>query len=84
MKLLILSNNPARASFRQRIGVHLETLSAGGIDCEVVKLPGSVQRFLKLLQISTLSCSTKNVLMFLTLHSCAAMPESSSTISTMR
>ncbi|MHC4718858.1 MAG: glycosyltransferase family 4 protein [Planctomycetota bacterium] len=41
MKVLILSNNPARASFRQRIGVHLDTLSAGGIDCEVVKLPGS-------------------------------------------
>jgi len=39
MNLLLLTNNPNRASFRQRIGVHIEQLRANGIDCEVVKLP---------------------------------------------
>ena len=32
MKLLILSNNPNRASFRQRITVYVDTLKANGID----------------------------------------------------
>ena len=35
MKLLILTNNPERASFRQRIAAYLPALQAGGIDCEV-------------------------------------------------
>ncbi len=39
MKLLILSNNPGRASFRQRIGIYLPQLRAGGADCVVEKLP---------------------------------------------
>jgi len=39
MNLLVLTNNPFRASFRQRIGVHIEQLRADGINCEVVKLP---------------------------------------------
>ncbi|HUV63964.1 MAG TPA: glycosyltransferase family 4 protein [Sedimentisphaerales bacterium] len=39
MKLLIITNNPDRASFRQRIGVYLDILQANGIDCEVVRLP---------------------------------------------
>jgi len=39
MKLLILTNNPERASFRQRIQVYFDTLRANGVDCEVVKLP---------------------------------------------
>jgi glycosyltransferase involved in cell wall biosynthesis len=39
MKLLIISNNPERASFRQRIGAYLDTLQANGITCEVEKLP---------------------------------------------
>jgi len=39
MKLLILTNNPSRPSFRQRIEIHLETLRRNGIDCEVAKLP---------------------------------------------
>ena len=39
MKLLVISNNPDRASFRQRIAVHIDTLQANGIDCEVAKLP---------------------------------------------
>lgn len=41
MNLLILSNNPSRASFRQRIGVYLDTLRSNGINPEVVKLPAS-------------------------------------------
>jgi len=39
MNLLVLSNNPKRASFRQRIGVYLDTLRKNGMDCEVEKLP---------------------------------------------
>ncbi len=41
MKLLIITNNPDRASFRQRIGVYLDILKADGIDGEVVRLPSS-------------------------------------------
>jgi glycosyltransferase involved in cell wall biosynthesis len=39
MNLLILSNNPTRASFRQRIGVYLDLLQADGISCQVNRLP---------------------------------------------
>ncbi len=39
MKLLILSNNTSRASFRQRIAVYLDTLGASDIDCHVEQLP---------------------------------------------
>jgi len=39
MKLLILTNNPDRASFRQRIGAYLDILQADGIDCEVAEMP---------------------------------------------
>ncbi len=39
MNLLILSNNTKRASFRQRIGVYLDTLRQNGTSCEVVQLP---------------------------------------------
>jgi glycosyltransferase involved in cell wall biosynthesis len=42
MKLLILSSNPNRASFRQRIGVYLGFLSEKGINCEVSILPHSL------------------------------------------
>jgi len=41
MNLLVLSNNTKRASFRQRIGVYLDTLRQNGISCEVAKLPSS-------------------------------------------
>ncbi|MHC4359495.1 MAG: glycosyltransferase [Planctomycetota bacterium] len=41
MKLLIISNNPNRASFRQRIGIYLDRLAANSIDCEVAKLPAA-------------------------------------------
>lgn len=45
MNLLILTNNPERASFRQRIASHLGTLQTNGIGCEVVRFPaGSLER----------------------------------------
>lgn len=46
MKLLILSNNPARASFRQRIGIYIDRLQNNGFDSAVEKIPaGSLARF---------------------------------------
>jgi len=39
VKLLILSNNIARASFRQRIAVYLDTFRFNSIDCLVKQLP---------------------------------------------
>jgi len=39
MKLLVLTNNPDRASFRQRIGVYLDVLQVNNINCDVVTLP---------------------------------------------
>jgi len=45
MKLLVVTNNPDRASFKQRIGIYLDMLRAGGVDCEVAKIPpGSLAR----------------------------------------
>lgn len=45
MNLLVLTNNPERASFRQRIGVHLDILRDNGIECEVARFPsGSLAR----------------------------------------
>lgn len=39
MRLLVLTNNPDRASFRMRVAIHLGTLRDSGIDCQVVQLP---------------------------------------------
>lgn len=39
MKLLILSNNISRASFRQRVDQFVPRLERGGIDCSVQQLP---------------------------------------------
>jgi len=45
MNLLVVTNNPDRASFRQRIGIYPDILRTKGIDCEVAKLPsGSLAR----------------------------------------
>ena len=41
MKLLILTNNPNRASFRQRIGCYIDTLRTNGINSKVVLFPGN-------------------------------------------
>ena len=46
MKLLIITNNPERASFRQRIGIYLETLAVNGIECKIAVLPsGCLARY---------------------------------------
>jgi len=39
MKLLIISNNPSRASYRQRIGIYVAGLGEKEINCELAKLP---------------------------------------------
>ena len=39
MNLLIITNNPRNASFRQRIELHLPALRDSGLDCEVARLP---------------------------------------------
>jgi glycosyltransferase involved in cell wall biosynthesis len=39
MKLLVLTNNPDRPSFRQRIEVYLDILQRNGIKCEVARVP---------------------------------------------
>ncbi len=41
MKLLVLTNNPNRPSFRQRIEIYLDILRQNGIVCEVAKLPSA-------------------------------------------
>lgn len=42
MKLLILSNNPSRASYRQRIGIYVERLAERGIEGRLEQLPKSL------------------------------------------
>ena len=39
MRLLAITNNPERASFRQRIGVYIEHLQRSGIEVDVARLP---------------------------------------------
>lgn len=39
MKLLVITNNPERASFRQRVGVYVDILRDNGIECEIAALP---------------------------------------------
>jgi glycosyltransferase involved in cell wall biosynthesis len=39
MKLLIITNNPANASFRQRVELHVPVLQDSGFDCTVAPLP---------------------------------------------
>jgi glycosyltransferase involved in cell wall biosynthesis len=41
MRILIIISNPKRASFRQRIAVHLSALHAQQISTKIVKLPSS-------------------------------------------
>ncbi|MEJ5260240.1 MAG: glycosyltransferase [Anaerohalosphaeraceae bacterium] len=44
MKLLVLSNNPERASYRERIGVYLERLAGCGVTCRVERIPASYRQ----------------------------------------
>lgn len=37
--MLVITNNPERASFRQRIGVYVDLLRSKGIECEIATLP---------------------------------------------
>ncbi len=48
MKLLVITNNPDRASFRQRIAVYIDTLRGSGIDGCVEQLPRWILSRLKL------------------------------------
>lgn len=48
MALLVISNNPNRASFRQRIGIYLNPLFSAGINCKVEKLPSNYYTRFKL------------------------------------
>jgi glycosyltransferase involved in cell wall biosynthesis len=41
MKILVISNNLNRASFRQRIGIYLDILRKNGMEYEVTKLPSN-------------------------------------------
>lgn len=52
MNLLIITNNPQRASFRQRIGILLPILREKGIDCHVAALPTGILARWKLLRSS--------------------------------
>jgi len=50
MNLLVLTNNPDRPSFRQRIEVHFDLLRRSGINCQVARFPAGLAarcRFLK-------------------------------------
>lgn len=42
MRLLVISNNPDRASFRQRIGIHLRLIEEHDVDCEIAALPAGL------------------------------------------
>ncbi len=48
MNILIISNNPKRASFRQRVGVYLDFLRTYNLNCKVAKLPPGFLARLKL------------------------------------
>ena len=50
MKLLILTNNPDRASFRQRIEVYLPDLQNCGVECSIVRFPSGLLPRYKLLK----------------------------------
>jgi hypothetical protein len=53
MRILIITNNPNRASFRQRIGVYLDILRDNDIQCEVLKLPSHFPARLKVFRRAT-------------------------------
>jgi len=53
MKVLIIISNPKRASFRQRIAMHLDRLRLHKIDCTVIKLPSGPLARRKLFQKAT-------------------------------
>ncbi len=48
MKILVISNNLERASFRQRIGIYIDTFQKVGINCDVEMLPSTERARLKI------------------------------------
>jgi len=50
MDLLIITNNPDRASFRQRVEIYLDRLRAAGFDCKIERFPSNPFARWKLLQ----------------------------------
>lgn len=50
MKLLILTNNPDRPSFRQRVEIYLPDLQNCGIECSIVRFPSGLLARYKLLR----------------------------------
>ncbi|OHB67050.1 MAG: hypothetical protein A2Y77_01510 [Planctomycetes bacterium RBG_13_62_9] len=42
MRLLVITNNPDSATFRQRVAIHLDLLRNKGIDCQVSRFPASI------------------------------------------
>jgi glycosyltransferase involved in cell wall biosynthesis len=50
MKIIIISSNPYRASFRQRIAVHRDMLRACGIDTELARFPADMAARWRLLR----------------------------------
>ena len=53
MKLLVITNNPNRPSFRQRVEIYLDKLGEWGVFAEVVKLPKNEIERLKLFRKSS-------------------------------
>jgi len=50
MEVLVIISNPKRASYRQRIAIHLDKLHSHKIDCTVIKLPSGPLTRRKLFQ----------------------------------
>lgn len=48
MRMLVITNNPDRARFRQRIGVYFDRLREGGVEAEAAKLPAGASARWKL------------------------------------
>ncbi|HOK66548.1 MAG TPA: glycosyltransferase [Anaerohalosphaeraceae bacterium] len=44
VNLLVLSNNPERASYRERIGVYLKRLADCGVVCQIERIPPSYRQ----------------------------------------
>jgi glycosyltransferase involved in cell wall biosynthesis len=44
MRLLVITNNPDRASFRQRIGMYMPWLEQRGVRCQLARLPREAWR----------------------------------------
>jgi glycosyltransferase involved in cell wall biosynthesis len=50
MNLIIITNNPSRASYRQRVGIYLDLFRSSGINSQVVHYPKSISARWKILK----------------------------------